>query len=309
MTTPIDKREPFYRSHRRGVLDVGVLLAFGLAGLTIFDLREPVYQGKPAAAWVDELGDSSCAAVNALREMGPKAVAPLIRALERKPAAWLDAFAVVGDHSPRFLKPELARLHAHWTWRESQIPRMRAAAEQVLGEFGPAAGQAAPELVKALGDPNPIVRRNAAFALGKIGAKPELAVPALAGLLRDRNEEVRMYAAIALKKFGPRAALAVPALIARLKDRSWQVRERAVLALGAVGQNQAGVVPALGEALQDEHRFVRSSAATALAALAPQAKSARAVLEHAGYDPDAEVRYSARVAMCQIDSQAPGMPP
>ena len=279
-------------------------LAVALAGVLVWRLREPVCQGKTVSAWIEELGDNSSAAAKALREIGPGTVAPLIQALERKPAGWLKAYAIVVIHSPRFLKPTLANRYSDIARRESRLPRVRAAAAQVLGDFGPEAGRATPALVKALGDTNATLRLHAAFALGKIGATPELAVPALAGLLGDRNEEVRMYAAIALKKFGTQAAAAVPALIATLKDRGWQVRDRSALALGAAGQHQTSVVSALEEALRDEHRFVRSSAATALAALAPRAKSARVALQNARYDPDAEVRYSAGLAVSQIDSEA-----
>jgi len=281
-------------------------LAVALAGVLVLRLREPLYQGKPVSAWIEELGDNSYAAARALQEIGPGAISPLTRALERKPSGWLNACAAVLSHSPRFLRPKLAAYYAAITRRGSQIPRLRIAAAQVLGDFGPVAGKATPALVEALSDANATLRLNAAFALGKIGAKPELAVPALAGRLDDPTEGVRMYAAIALKKFGTQAATAVPALIAMLKDPGWQVRERAALALGAVGQNQASVVPALEKTLLDEHRFVRASAALALASIAPHAKTARAALERARYDPDAEVRYSAGLAASQIDSEADG---
>jgi len=284
-------------------LAVAALLAAALAGVWVLRLPEPVYQGIPLSAWVEDLGDNPYAAGKALREIGPGAVLPLVRALERKPAGWLSAYAVVVGHAPRFLKSPLADSYAGIARRELQIPRIRAAAARVLGDFGPAAKAAVPALVKALGDTNATLRLNATFGLGKIGARPELAVPALVGRLDDPDEEVRMYAAIALKKFGARAANAVPALVATLRDRSWQVRERAALALGAVGQNQPGAIPALEEAMRDEHRFVRSSAATALALLAPHAESARVALEQARYDPDAGVRYSAGLALNQVDSE------
>ena len=287
-------------------LVVGATVAAVLSGVFLFHGREPVYLDKPAGEWIEGLGDNSTAASLALREMGPAAVAPLIRALERKPSRWLDAYVVVVNHSPPFLKPKLATHYLNLARRETRIPRVRAGAAQTLGDLGPVAREAAPALVKALADRDATLRLNAAFALGKIRASPDLAVPALSQLLHDSNEEVRMYAAIALKKFGAQAALAVPGLITTLNDHSWQVRERSALALGAVGRNRPGVVAALEQAMLDQHRFVRSSAATALASLAPQTRSARAALEQARYDPDAEVRYSAGLAMDQIDSETRG---
>ena len=290
------------RPHPRRV--AFALTAAGLVCAFLFLHRQPVHRGKPADAWLDELGEGSYGAVQAFREMGPNAVAPLIRGLGRQPVAGLQILTALCRHAPRFLKPGLDCLCSSMALRDSRIPRVRAAAAQMLGDLGPPAAKAAPALVNALADPNPILRRNAAFALGKIRARPEWAVPALGVLLRDSNEEVRMYAAIALKKFGAQAASAVPALIAGLKDGSWQVRERAALALGTAGRDQPAAVAALEQAISDEHRFVRSSAATALASLAPQASAARAALEQARYDPDAGVRYSAGLAMSQIDTEA-----
>jgi HEAT repeat protein len=289
---------------RRTELLAGGVIVVVLSGLLIFHSHEAVYQGKSASAWVEELGDGSCAAERALREMGPDAVRPLTRAVERKPARWLEAYAALVVHAPRLLKPKLAGHYLNILRRESRLPRIRVAAAQVLGDIGPAAHQAVRALVETLGEPEATLRRNAAFALGKIGANARQAVPALANALHDRNDEVRMYAAIGLKKFGARAAQAVPALIATLKDRSWQVRERAALALGAAGQNQPSVVPALRDALRDEHRYVRASAATALALLAPHTPSALTALAQARYDPDAEVRFSAGLAMGQFDPEA-----
>ena len=86
-----------------GRLAIGVLSVV-LVGAFFFHSRDPVYQGKPVSAWVDELGDNSYLAADALRKLGPEAVRPLIDALERKPARWLKACAAVSDHAPRLLK-------------------------------------------------------------------------------------------------------------------------------------------------------------------------------------------------------------
>ena len=79
----------------------------------------------------------------------------------------------MSDHAPRLLKPKLANIYYRAVWRDSQIPRTRAAATQMLGDLGPVAARAAPALVKVLADRNPILRRDAAFALGKIEARPD----------------------------------------------------------------------------------------------------------------------------------------
>lgn len=302
MKMPTARRENRRYPQRRTIFLAGSLAACVLVAAAPFRPREPMCHGRPVSAWVEELGDNSYDAMCALRETGPDAIPSLIRALKKEPAGWLPALTFARDHAPWFAKPKLSAFCSSATWRASRGPPMRAAAAQVLGDFGPDARSATPALLNALSDTSPTVRLNAAFALGKIGANPRVAVPALAALLRDTNEEVRAYAAIALKKFGTRAAAAVPGLIVALQDPVWQVRERAALALGAVEASRADVVSALEKALRDEHRFVRSSAATALASLAPRTRSARAALEQARYDPDSEVRYSAGLAVTRIDS-------
>jgi len=285
------------------------LVALALVAVATVRPRESMRHGRPVSAWVEELGDNSYAAMCALRETGPEAIPSLIRALEKEPAGWLPALTFARDHAPWFAKPKLSALCSTAAGRASRVPRMRAAAAQVLGDFGPESRSATPVLLNALGDAHATVRLNAAFALGKIGSNPRVAVPALAALLRDADQEVRVYAAIALKKFGTRATAAIPGLIAALQDPGWQVRERAALALGAVEASRTDVVSALEKALRDEHRFVRSSAATALASLAPRTRSARAALEQARYDPDAEVRYSAGLAVTRIDSEREAQAP
>src|SRR5437870_5654595 len=54
--------------------------------------------------------------------------------------------------------------------------------------------------VLALKDPDPEVRRNAAFCLGQIGSSYPAAVPDLAVALKDESPEVRLNAALALFK-------------------------------------------------------------------------------------------------------------
>ena len=288
---------------RHGLLAGGGLLAVAAAAISMLVSHEPAFHGKSTGAWVDELGAPSSTAANALLEMGPATIPPLILALSRKPSAWIDAYySTAIPFAPRFLRSRLYDHYLDWARRQSRIPRLRVEAARVLGDFGTAARMAAPALIESLKDRDPIMRRNAAFALGKIGAPARLATPALAQALCDRNDEVRMYAAIALKRLGPGAEAAIPALRAAMKDPNWQVRERAALAVGTVGRNREGVVEALEAALQDEHRYVRSSAALALATLAPTAPSALATLSHARYDPDAEVRYSASVAIDKLMS-------
>ncbi len=77
---------------------------------------------------------------------------------------------------------------------------------------------AVPELVKALGHTEPVVRRQAVEVIGRIGPDANDAVSALVYTLdADENEEVRKAAVRALGQIGPNAEAAVEPLM-RLID-------------------------------------------------------------------------------------------
>ncbi|MCY2930895.1 MAG: HEAT repeat domain-containing protein [Planctomycetota bacterium] len=100
-----------------------------------------------------------------------------------------------------------------------------------LGQLGPKAADAVPDLVAILGDEDGNVRMLAILSLGRIRSAPEIAVGPLAGLLKDESERVRMAAADALGAFGAGAAPAKGALTTATKDKNIQVADAAETAL------------------------------------------------------------------------------
>jgi HEAT repeat protein len=110
----------------------------------------------------------------------------------------------------------------------------RAAAARILGELGPAAKDAVPDLQAALGDPDKEVRRNAARSLGDIGKASKPAVAALGKALKDQDPQVRQAAAYALGRIGDPAAK--PLLEAAKKDTNEDVKHAAQKALKALNK-------------------------------------------------------------------------
>ncbi len=193
-----------------------------------------------------------------------------------------------------------------------------------------------PALIEALGDPDEMVRLNAAYELGMMGAAavPALieiwqeswedkgsagsenesfqhatyalsaiggpAVPALINALQDENESIRAGAAYALGDIGNVAQEAVPALTQALRDESAWVRRHATEALGLIGQPVQNTVPALIGLLRDEHYWIRDNAARALARLGPAAEAAIPVLMDTLNDENRYVRFHATFALKQI---------
>ena len=69
-----------------------------------------------------------------------------------------------------------------------------------IGDIGPEAKQAIPDLVKVLNDPKSDIRIYAAKALGRIGPEAKQAMPDLIKSMVNRNENIYIYAAEALEK-------------------------------------------------------------------------------------------------------------
>ena len=125
------------------------------------------------------------------------------------------------------------------------------------------------QLLEALSDSAPVVRREMAFVLGELGG--ETAISALGRLATDPNADVRLIAVDALAKIG--GPQVVQALAQTTHDDSELVRARAVHALGrlARGEEGPGVEP-IRETLtrireEDASAYVQDAAREALAAL------------------------------------------
>ena len=120
-------------------------------------------------------------------------------------------------------------------------------------------------LSNELDNPNPTVRRNAAWSIGELTnmlpGERAGAVPQLISLLGDSDEWVRMASARALGELRDERAL--PRLVATLADDNWRVRELVVWALSEMKDDRS--VTALGNVLLADKRVeVRRGAAEAL---------------------------------------------
>ena len=117
-------------------------------------------------------------------------------------------------------------------------------------------GQAAvPILVKALGDADSDVCRQAVRLLCVIGPDAA-AAPALVKALGHADSDVRRFAALTLGTMGPDAA-AVPALVKALGDYAPDVQEQAIVALVTIGSPAVSV---LVDALDVDNKRVRRGA-------------------------------------------------
>jgi HEAT repeat protein len=131
--------------------------------------------------------------------------------------------------------------------------------------------------IKDLTDKNPIVRRAALYALGEIGPTARSAAPQVRRLLKDKEPFVRLWAANAMAKIELKKKRDVIATLkSGLNDRAGFVRSLSASFLGALGSDYIGVkavIRALERCLTDSDESVRVEAALALKRI--QGKGAR----------------------------------
>jgi HEAT repeat protein len=186
-------------------------------------------------------------------------------------------------------------------------PLVRERAAEVLRSSGPAGAAAVPALADVSShDPSITVRQLALQSIAWNGLNSrELGTPALIAALRDPEPNVRSEALNSLGFFRSRSQTAMAAVIEALaSDRDSLVRSRAAIAL--VPLDDAGqTVPALVKALNDENSGVRDMVAKSLLLLGRGAIPAlQAVLRDQA--TNAEARPAVEQALAKIQGVPEG---
>jgi HEAT repeat protein len=193
--------------------------------------------------------------------------------------------------------------------KQSDFEERRRAAD-ALGDIGPAAAAAVPELVESLKDEHVEVHWYALDALGRIGQAATIAVPALSDALTNprTNRYSRRVAARALGRFGPLAADAVAALTKDLDAEDRELRVEAALALWRVSAEPRAIDALIrlieggnNEKGSDSAAF---SACLALSEIGPSARPSVPTLLAALAGPDADIRRAAARALGAIGPDA-----
>ena len=123
-------------------------------------------------------------------------------------------------------------------------PSLREFAAQALGQFGPTARPAIPDLIKfarEMNNEHGSAGERAVNALGRITPNTpsvEEVVTVLTEALQAESPNTRRVAIEVLPRFGPKAARAIPQLRALLKDPEASVSSAAINALAALGVSE-----------------------------------------------------------------------
>ncbi|MGO8700299.1 MAG: HEAT repeat domain-containing protein [Limisphaerales bacterium] len=205
-----------------GVL-VGLLIFIGVIWLlsqTLGNVHEGSFARHSLTYWRQELDSRDSAASNqAYAVVNTQIVPQLIDTMFHDTNDSKIRMAAVGA---------LNRLPGIYIYFTSANERRSGAAES-LGELGPAAKSALPDLIKALKGEDVAVRGSALLSLGKIRSEPETVIPLLIPYLEDDNLDVA--AAKALAEFGGLAKPAVPKLLPLLRAKDVDDRAAAIAAL------------------------------------------------------------------------------
>jgi HEAT repeat protein len=277
--------------------------------------------------------------VQTLGQIGPpsrEAVPTLVELLEQRDYALrqylLVALRAIGGADPKALVPALQKVV------QQEQNYLRGQAIDLLGEQGPAAGDAVGLLLEELRRPQWGFQMQAAAALSRIAPErarqegvplvrkwvqlPNTQLLAAGAVLRmdPQNKEAlgvlqaalknvqdyqRQQAADILAGLGPAAREALPALREAMRDRVPAVRVPAAAAVWRAAGDTEAVVPVLVECLKaGNFIYVRHQAAMKLADIGPAAKAAVPALREARGDADQYLRTLATTALKKIDPDA-----
>ena len=302
-----------------------------VATYALLHSREPVHRGRTVNSWLRQVFDPSRSqgeAIQALREMGAQAVPFEIRALSRSDSAlgrWYHGvypklplrkhlpepvaaetirsaaeLALLNNpHSAEYI-PEIVPLLKH------QDPTVRSSASGILlNHIRAKDAFCIPDLIEALNNPQPNLRRNMVLALTRFGPAAKAAVPALERELKADIVQIRIDSARALSVIDTNTAtLTKPVLKEALSESDGRIRHWAGVYLSRIEVEDEQLVPVFVGSLTNSDPGVRMSAAYSLIQFGSKAKSAVPSLIGALGDPEASVREAARAALKRIDPEA-----
>ncbi len=262
------------------------------------------------------------AATETLKEIGPEAIPTLVVGLATEDPSDRIEKALV-RFGPEAVPALAEAIHGI-------SPRICRRSIKVLGEIGPAGGDAALAALRgALQDVAMDVRLLAAEALLAFGDEKQAAIPVVEELLEDPSSQIRCQAAVTLWKltkaprslslltqealadnhrdpvgadravlaFGQIGAEATANLIEVLRHGRRDVRLKAVETLGDIGK--AGI-EGLGIALEDPSSSVRAKAAETLGRIGRGNETVVELLLKTLEDEDSKVRVQGAVALWDI---------
>jgi hypothetical protein len=302
------------RKHTAKILiALAVLAGVGIA-LFLLRGREPIYQGKTAAAWFRTLyvsrlaskrittltmptgpllveipGDPDPEALKALRALGSNAVSHLVATIQ-----YPDSFF------ERAYWRALAKVPSPLQWLFPRpVPKLALAIEaaSTLPELGPVGRSAIPALVACLKTGNPLLDRPVREALGRMRPRFDELAPYLEDLAKQGH-----YATVCslIRDLHFRGPETVGLLCQAGQAPNHGVDRTVLMLLEQQGPGAAPAVPILVTALGDPDSEVRYLSARTLGEIGTNARPALDALKRACHDANVMVRNAASKAIRKI---------
>ena len=226
-----------------------------------------IEMGPHAIRWLDVAyqshpdNDVRLASVAILREIGTSEIIdtmkvaandadPVIRRLAAESFVFADDASQVVPILCKMLKRDEDR-------------RVRICASRTLGNLGPPARTAIPELLHVCSSDDVASRYFALIATAQIGEHLSSVIPVLRDGLRDAHPVMRAQSAYASSLLGMRASVVIPDLAELLADAEAEVRYGAAFALNAMAPMSIIAIPELVGVLEDSDDLVRECALAA----------------------------------------------
>lgn len=239
----------------------------GLRALKALKLPHDVVIPKLATTLKSAAPADAAAIVATIAEGGKEAVPFLTECLADKRACYWACLAL-GEIGPdaKAAVPQLLKLESR------EEPEVRLQALMALGQIGPAAKSAVPQVVKALEFDKAIgVRYAAAYAVGQIAAGDKQSRAALTKAMDGDDPFLQVVSAWALARVAkddqPLQKQVTQLILKALTSDKVDVRRAAARALAEINPPSEVVAPVLLKAIHDQDQSVIGNAVDALASL------------------------------------------
>ena len=160
--------------------------------------------------------------------------------------------------------------------------------------------QSIPDCLAILRSSNPQLREGAVDYLGRMGPSKKSVLPYLFGALRDPDPMVRRSAAFAFSNViepgDSYVKIAMPQLISMLQDPTYQVRAGSGCALAAIGNSastQKNILARITPLLRDKNSLTRGAVTGCMIRMGEHARSAAPQVFPLLQDPNIYTRYAA----------------
>ena len=219
-----------------------------IAGYEVWLKMQPTYDGETVSDWVNAACEtqSTLNYTDQIPAIGAPAVPYLIAKLKTRDSGFYGTYTNLLEHTPEAVGKHLPQFD------DPEAVRQRAA--ECLGELGPIAKPAIPQLTQSMRGAALIEQVDLATAIWKINGDTNLILQTChAALTQSTNDTALFWGVFTLCDMGPAATPEVPALLPLLTNPKLKPNRRYLVAraLGRINCKSDAVIAALQEGMKN----------------------------------------------------------